>query len=71
MLKCLCCQTRELDEGAETYRLTGSAKLPLKWMAIEAMDERVFSEQSDVWSFGVVRYCSLSGSHGMVGKPKG
>jgi len=46
--------TRLLDGEGGTFTLTGSMKLPLKWMSIEAMDRRVFSEESDVWAFGVV-----------------
>lgn len=45
--------TRAVDAGTGVYQLKQSAKLPMKWMAIEAMDERVFSEFSDVWAFGV------------------
>ena len=28
--------------------------LPVKWMAIESIRDRVFSTQSDVWSYGIV-----------------
>ncbi|KAJ7350232.1 hypothetical protein OS493_037695 [Desmophyllum pertusum] len=27
--------------------------VPVKWMAIESLTDRVYSEQSDVWSFGI------------------
>jgi hypothetical protein len=46
-------QTRQVPAGDQFYRLQKTLKLPIKWMAIEAMDDRKFSQMSDVWSFGV------------------
>ncbi|XP_028407826.1 fibroblast growth factor receptor 1-like [Dendronephthya gigantea] len=31
-----------------------SGLLPIKWMAIEAIQDRVFNEKTDVWSYGIV-----------------
>ena len=28
--------------------------MPVKWLAIECIRDRVFSTQSDVWAFGIV-----------------
>lgn len=38
----------------ENYVKTTSGLLPVKWMAIEALVDRVYTHKSDVWSFGVL-----------------
>ena len=45
-----------MPEGESHFKLTKTLKLPIKWMSIEAMDERVFSEKSDVWACGVTMW---------------
>ncbi len=39
------------QEGA--YARTLTARLPLRWMAIEAVMDSRFSTSSDVWAFGI------------------
>ncbi|XP_041972699.1 vascular endothelial growth factor receptor 1 isoform X2 [Aricia agestis] len=38
----------------DEYKKQENSPLPIKWLAIECMTDRIFSTQSDVWSFGVV-----------------
>lgn len=38
----------------EYYRMTGSAPMPVRWMAPEALMDGISTSASDVWAFGVV-----------------
>ncbi|XP_050342190.1 vascular endothelial growth factor receptor 1 isoform X4 [Nymphalis io] len=38
----------------DEYKKQENSPLPVKWLAIECMTDRIFSTQSDVWSFGIV-----------------
>ncbi|XP_048509521.1 tyrosine-protein kinase receptor torso isoform X3 [Athalia rosae] len=36
------------------YKKQGNGRLPVKWLAIEALTHQVYSTYSDVWSFGIL-----------------
>ncbi|XP_042874314.1 fibroblast growth factor receptor 3-like isoform X2 [Penaeus japonicus] len=36
------------------YRKTSEGRLPVKWMAPEALFHRMYTSQSDVWAFGIL-----------------
>jgi serine/threonine protein kinase len=42
-----------VDPVTKIFKQTKSMKLPVKWMALESITKRVFSIETDVWSYGV------------------
>ncbi|KAJ7388777.1 hypothetical protein OS493_035744 [Desmophyllum pertusum] len=40
------------ESGA--YETTSGGKLPVRWMALESLEDYSYSSESDVWAFGVV-----------------
>ena len=47
--------SRETKDDKDYYTSKGG-QLPIRWSAPECLEERKFSEQSDVWSFGILMY---------------
>lgn len=40
-----------LDINEEAYK-AGGGKMPIKWLALECIQHRIFMPKSDVWAFG-------------------
>ena len=41
-----------LDINEDEYKAQGG-KMPIKWLALECIEHRIFTHKSDVWAFGV------------------
>eukprot|EP00045_Choanoeca_perplexa_P015831 m.205084 g.205084 ORF g.205084 m.205084 type:complete len:1184 (+) comp17092_c1_seq4:142-3693(+) len=59
--------THPFDAGQDYYLLKTRLKLALKWISPEGLDEKLFSEASDVWAFGVLMWEILM--HGEIPYP--
>ncbi|XP_067131427.1 proto-oncogene tyrosine-protein kinase receptor Ret-like [Centruroides vittatus] len=45
--------SRDVYEG-DTYLKKSKGPVPVKWMAIESLEDHIYTTRSDVWAFGVV-----------------
>ncbi|XP_037082735.1 vascular endothelial growth factor receptor 1-like isoform X2 [Pollicipes pollicipes] len=48
--------SRDIYKTRDYKKKSGKGLLPVKWMAIESLQDNIFSTQSDVWSFGIVMW---------------
>ncbi|XP_055677419.1 tyrosine-protein kinase receptor torso-like [Lutzomyia longipalpis] len=46
---------RNIDES-DWYDKEGNPRSPIKWMALEVLNHKLYTTKSDVWSFGIVLY---------------
>ena len=47
---------RVIPIGESSWKMKQPAKLPIRYLAPEVMEFKIFSQASDVWSFGVVQW---------------
>lgn len=40
-----------LDQNEEAYTSNGG-RMPIKWLALECIEHKIFTHKSDVWAFG-------------------
>ena len=44
------------ESSNSDYYFSGAGQLPIRWTAPEALEHHLFTEHSDVWSFGILMY---------------
>ena len=47
-----------LDINEDEYKAAGG-KMPIKWLALECIQHRIFTHKSDVWAFGMCKHVLL------------
>ena len=47
---------RGIPKDEEVYVSQSGGQSPLRWMAPESISDNIFSEASDVWSYGVLQW---------------